>query len=172
MEPLHFYYPNRKLLIRAFQWYLGWRLGQKIDPKPANLPIVTLPSQAASVFSVSLTKIYSAFSQPRPALKPYHQFVHGLNSLFVWLQCRLWSADSVVSWQQNTLPDRCQEGWIGRGYFHLLEAPSEPPWHKRITRMHRLDLVLRRVRHKHHIGRCLCSSGEDVSAMRQWCIVH
>jgi hypothetical protein len=41
-----------------------------------------------------------------------------------------------------------------------------PPWQKSIIRMHRLDLVFWQVRHRRHIGRCLCSSGEDVSAMR------
>jgi hypothetical protein len=44
---------------------------------------------------------------------------------------------------------------------------SAPPWQKSIVRMHRLDVVSRRVRHRHHIGCCLRSSGEDVSAMRQ-----
>ncbi len=38
LEPLHFYYTNRKPLIRAFQRYLGWHLGLKLDPKPAFLP--------------------------------------------------------------------------------------------------------------------------------------
>jgi hypothetical protein len=29
----------------------------------------------------------------------------------------------IVSWQYNTLSDWRQEGWIGGGYFHLLQAP-------------------------------------------------
>ncbi len=96
--------------------------GSKHWPQTSQSPIVTLPLLAASVFSVSLTKIYSAISQPPPALKPYHQFVHGLNSLFVWFQCQKWLAYGVVSWQPNTMSDWRQEGWIGGGYFHLLQA--------------------------------------------------
>ena len=38
LEPLRFYYNNRKPLMRAFQWYLGGGLGQILEPKPANLP--------------------------------------------------------------------------------------------------------------------------------------
>jgi hypothetical protein len=42
---------------------------------------MTLLLLAASVFAVSTKKNHSAISQPRPALKPYHQFVHGFNSV-------------------------------------------------------------------------------------------
>ncbi len=66
------------------------------------------------------------------------------------------------------MSDRRQECWIGGGYFHLLQAPFGAAVAKKsIVRMHRLDVVSRRVRHRHHIGRCLRSSGEDVSAMRR-----
>jgi hypothetical protein len=108
-------------------------------------------------------KIYSTISQPRPVLKPYHQFVHGLNSLFAWFQRRVWSADGIV----DTMSDRLQKGWIGGGYFHLLQAPFGAALAKKsIICMHRLDLVSRRVWHRCHIGCCLCSSGKDVSAIR------
>ncbi len=46
--------------------------GFKNWPQTSHSPIVTLPLLAALVFAVSLTKIYSAISQPHPALKPYH----------------------------------------------------------------------------------------------------
>ncbi len=97
--------------------------GSKIWPQPSQSPIVTLPSLAASVFSLSLTKNYSAINQPRLALKPYHQFVHGSNSLFVLFQRWVWSADGVVSWRHNTMSDWHQKGLIGGGYFHLFQAP-------------------------------------------------
>ncbi len=103
---------------------ISWlTFGSKNWPQTSQSLIVTLSSLAASVFSVSLMKIYSTISQPRRALKPYHQLVHGLNSLFVWFQRRVWSADGVVSWQHNTMSDWKQKGWIGGGYFHLLQAP-------------------------------------------------
>ncbi len=103
---------------------VSWLMfGSKNWPLTSQFPIMTLPSLAASVFSVSLTKIYSAISQPCPALKPYHQFVHGLHSLFVWFQRRVWLADGVVPWRHNTMSDWRKEGWIGGGYFHLLQAP-------------------------------------------------
>ncbi len=97
--------------------------GPRNWPQTSQSPIVTLPLLAASVFSGSLTKIYSTISQPHLALKPYHQFVHGLNSLFEWFQLRVLSADGVVSWWHNSMSDRHQKGWIGGGYFHLLQAP-------------------------------------------------
>ncbi len=83
---------------------------------------MTLWLLAASIF-LSLTKKYSTISQPRPALKPYHYFFHGLNSLFIWFQRRVWWADGIASWWHNTMFDWHQEGWIGEGYFHLLQAP-------------------------------------------------
>jgi hypothetical protein len=119
---------------------VSWLMfGSKNWPQTSQSPIVTLPLLAGSVFSVSLTKNYNAISQPHPALKPYHHFVHGLNSLFVWFQCWVWSADGVVSWWHNTMSDWRQKGWIGGGYFHLLQAPfgtavakkhrlHSPPW--------------------------------------------
>ena len=97
--------------------------GSEIWPQTSYSPLLTLLSLAASVFAMSSATIHSALSQPCPALKPYHQLVHGLNSLLVWFQCRMWSADGFVSWPHNTMSDRRQEGWIDGGYFHLLQAP-------------------------------------------------
>jgi hypothetical protein len=126
---------------------------------------VTLLSLAASVFAVSSTKINSAISQPRPALKPYHQLVHGLNSLLTWFQRWVWSADGAMCDDITPCPIGTKKvglmGAIFTSSKHLLALP----WQKSIVRMHRLDVVLRRVWHRHHIGRCLRSSGKDVSAM-------
>ena len=72
---------------------------------------------------MSSAEIHSAISRPRPALKRYHQLVHGLNSLLVWFQHLVWSADGAVCDVINTMSDRLQNGWIGGGYFHLLQAP-------------------------------------------------
>ncbi len=97
--------------------------GSEIRPQTSDSPLATLLSLAASVFAVSSATFHSAISQPRPALKPYHQLVHGLNSLLVWFQHRVRSADGFVSWPHNTMSNRLQNGWIGGGYFHLLQAP-------------------------------------------------
>ncbi len=112
-----------KVLNQSFPMVSWLTFGSKNWPQTSLSPIVTLSSLAASVFSVSLTKKYSAISQPHPALKPYHQFVHGLNSLFVWFQRRVWLADGVVSWWHNTMSDQRQKRWIGGSYFYLLQAP-------------------------------------------------
>jgi hypothetical protein len=72
---------------------------------------------------MSSVEIHSAISQPRPALKQYHQLVHGLNSLLVWFQHLVWSADGAVCDDINTMSNRLQNGWIGGGYFYLLQAP-------------------------------------------------
>jgi hypothetical protein len=128
---------------------------------------VTLLSLAASVFAVSSTKNHSAISQPCPALKPYHQFVHGLNSLLVWFQHWVWSADGAVCDDITPyLIGSKKVGLVG-AIFTSSKLLLAPPWQKSIICMHRLDLVLRRVRHRCHIGRCLYSSGEDVSAMHR-----
>jgi hypothetical protein len=71
---------------------------------------------------MSFATIHSAISQPRSALKQYHQLVHDLNSLLVWFQHLVWSADGAVCDDINTMSDRLQNGWIGGGYFHLLQA--------------------------------------------------
>jgi hypothetical protein len=110
---------------------------------------------AASGFVVSLTKIYSAISQPRPALKPYHKFVYGSNTVFVWFQHQVWLADGIVLWQHNTMFNRRKEGCIGGLFSPLPSTFLVPPWQKNIIRMHCLNLVLQRVRHRRHIGCCL-----------------
>jgi hypothetical protein len=128
---------------------------------------VTLLLLAASVFAVSSTKIHSAISQPRPALKLYLQLVHGLNSLLVWFQHRGWLADGAVHDDKTPCPIGAKMvglmGAIFTSFKHLLALP----WQKSIVLMHRLDVVSRQVRHRCQIGCCLCSSGKDVIAMRQ-----
>jgi hypothetical protein len=128
---------------------------------------MTLLLLAASVFAVSSTKIHSAISQPRPVLKPYLQLVHGLNSLLVWFQHRVWLADGAVCDNRTPCPIGAKKVGLMGAIFTSSKHLSTPPWQKSIVRMHHLDVVSRRVRHRHPIGRCLCSSGKDVSAMRQ-----
>jgi hypothetical protein len=115
---------------------------------------------------LSSTKIHSAISQPRLALEAYLQLVHGLNSLLVWFQRRVWSADGAVCDDITPCPIGAKKVGLMGAIFTFSKYLSAPPWQKSIVRMHRLDVVLRRVRHRHHIGCCLCSSGKDVSAMR------
>jgi hypothetical protein len=121
---------------------------------------VTLLSLAASVFAVSSTKIHSAISQPRLALKPYCQLVHGLNSLLVWFQRRVGLADGAVCDNITPCPIGAKKVGLMGAIFTSSKHLSVPPWQKSIVRMHRLDVVLRRVRHRHHIGCCLCSSAK------------
>jgi hypothetical protein len=163
-----FLYHQWKAVDQSFPMVSWLMFGSKYWPQTSQSPIVTLQLLAASVFSMSLTKIYIAISQPRPVLKLYHQFVCGLNSLLLWFQRQVWLADGVVSWWHNTMSNWRQKGWIGGDYFHLLQAPFGAAMAKNIVRMHRLDLVLRRVRHRHHIGPCHCS----ISSMYGWCNVH
>jgi hypothetical protein len=116
---------------------------------------------------MSSATIHSAISQPHPALKPYHQLVHGLNSLLVWFQHWVWSANGAVF--DNITPCLIGSKKVGLGgdIFTFSRHLLAPPWQKSITRVHRLGLVSRRVRRMHHIGCCFCSSGKDVSVMHQ-----
>jgi hypothetical protein len=116
---------------------------------------------------MSSAEIYSTISQPSPALKQYHQLVHGLNSLLVLFQHLVWLADGAVCDNINTMSDRLQNGWIGGLFSPPPDTFLAPPWQKSIARVHRLGLVLRRVRHRCQIGCCFCRSGKDVSAMHQ-----
>ena len=85
-----------KALDESFPTVSWLMFGSEIRPQTSYSPIMTLLLLAASVFAVSSTKIYSAISWPHPVLKPYLQLVHDLNSLLVWFQCRVWSADGAV----------------------------------------------------------------------------
>ncbi len=85
-----------KALDESFPTVSWLMFGSEIWPQTSYSPIVTLLLLAASVFAVSSAKIHSTISQPRPALKPYHQLDHGLNSLLVWFQHRVWLADGAV----------------------------------------------------------------------------
>jgi hypothetical protein len=116
---------------------------------------------------VSSTKIHSAISQPCPVLKPYLQLVHGLNSLLVWFQRPVWLADGTVCDNITPRPIGAKKVGLMGAIFTASKHLSAPPWQKNIVCMHCLDVVSGRVRHKHHIGHCLCSSGKDVSAMHQ-----
>jgi hypothetical protein len=126
---------------------------------------VTLLLLAASVFAVSSTKIHSAISQPHPVLKPYLQLVYGLNSLLVWFQHQVWSTDGAVCDDITPCLIGAKKVGLMGAIFTSSKHLSAPLWQKSIVRMHRLDVVLRRVQHRHHIGCCFRSSGEDVSAM-------
>jgi hypothetical protein len=72
---------------------------------------------------MSSTTIHSTISQPRPALKQYHQLVHGLNSLLVWFQCRVWSAVGAVCDDITPCPTGSKMVGLGGVYFHLFQAP-------------------------------------------------
>jgi hypothetical protein len=102
---------------------------------------VTLLSLAASVFAVSSTKIHSAISQPHPVLKPYHQLVHGLNSLLVWFQCQVWLADGAVCDDITPCPIGSKKVGLGGAIFTSSRLLSAPPWQKNIVCVHRLGLV-------------------------------
>ncbi len=81
MEPLHFYYTNRKPLIIAFQWYLGWCLGPKNDPKPANLP--SWPSCSCQLqFFPSTKKKYISSS-----VSPRQRYNDTITLFMVWTLC-------------------------------------------------------------------------------------
>ncbi len=78
---------------------------------------------AASVCDMSSATIHSAIRQPCQVLKQYHQLVHGLNSLLVWFQRRVWSADGIVCDDITPCPIGSKMVGLGGGYFHLLQAP-------------------------------------------------
>jgi hypothetical protein len=115
---------------------------------------------------VSSTKIHSTISQPRLVLKPYLQLVHGLYSLLVWFQRQVWSADVAVCDNITPCPIGAKKVGLMGAIFTSSKHLLAPLWQKSIVCMHRLDVVLRQVQHRHHIGRCLCSGGKDNSAMR------
>jgi hypothetical protein len=135
------------------------------------------PPDPAIASSISFWYVLRYNSQRHQPTLPGAETIPSISSWFE-LSVGMVSAPGVVGWwhcvwRHNTMPNRLQNGWIGGGYFHLLQAPFlAPPWQKSIARMHRLGLVLRRVRHRCQIGCCLRSSGKDVSVMRWWCTVH
>jgi hypothetical protein len=141
--------------------------GSEIQPQTSYSPLLTLLLLAASVFAVSSATIHSTISKSRPTLKPYHQLVHGLNSLLVWFQHRVRSADGAVCDDTTPCPIGSKKDGLGGAIFTSSRHLLAPPWQKSIIRVHHLGLVLRRVRRRHHIGHCLCSSGKDVSVMHQ-----
>jgi hypothetical protein len=94
---------------------------------------VTLLLLAASVLAVSSTKIHSAISQPRPALKPYLQLVHGLNSLLVWLRW-VWLADGAVCDDITPAPIGAKKVGLMGAIFTSSKHLLAPPWQKSIVR--------------------------------------
>jgi hypothetical protein len=91
---------------------------------------MTLLSLAASVFAVSSTKIHSTISQDCPALKLYLQLVHGLNSLLVWFQRRVWSADAVCD-NITPCPIGAKKAELMGAIFTSSKHLSAPPWQKK-----------------------------------------
>jgi hypothetical protein len=115
---------------------------------------------------MSSTTIHSTISQPRPALKQYHQLVHGFNSLLVWFQHPVWLADGAVCDDITLCPIGSKIVGLGGAIFtssrHLLALP----WQKSIARVHRLGLVLRWVQH-----RCqLVAAFAEVAKMSVQCV--
>ncbi len=147
--------------------------GSEIRPQTSYLVSHRDPVIASSISFCCVLHKNSQRHQPTlPGPETIPQLVHGLNSLLVWFQRRVWSADGAVC--DNITP--CLIGAKKVGLMGAIFTSSKhllaPRWQKNIVYMHCLDVVSRRVRHRHHIGCCLHSSGEDVSAMRWWCIVH
>ncbi len=85
--------------------------GSKYWPQTSKSPIVNLLLQAASVFAVPHKNV----QRPQPTLPGTEtiQLLNSLNSLFVWFQCCVWSADGAVLWQHNTMSNRHKKGCIG-----------------------------------------------------------
>jgi hypothetical protein len=111
--------------------------GSEIRPQTSYSPIMTLLLLAASVFAVSSTKIHSAISQPRLALKPYHQLVHGLISLLVWFQRRVWSADDAVCDDITPCLIGSKKVGLGGAIFTSSRDLLALPWQKSIVCVHR-----------------------------------
>ncbi len=80
---------------------------------------------------MSSATIHSAISQPRPALKPYHQLVHGLNSLSVWFQLRVWLADGAVCDDITPCPIGSKKVGLGGAIFTSSRHLLAPPWQKK-----------------------------------------
>jgi hypothetical protein len=94
---------------------------------------VTLLLLAASVFAVSSTKIHSTISQPCLALKPYLQLVHGLNSLLVWFQRRVWSVDGAVGDSITPCPIGSKKVGLMGAIFTSSKHLSALPWQKALS---------------------------------------
>ncbi len=113
-----------------------------------------------------------------PSANPAWRWNHTINLFMVWTLC-LYGFSAGCGWLMALCYDDitpCPIGAKKVGLVGAIFTSSKhllvPPWQKSIVRMHRLDLVSLGVWHRHHIGCCICSSGEDVSVMCQWCIVH
>ncbi len=112
-----------KALDESFPTVSWLTIGYKYWPQTSQSTVVILLLLTASVILLGpSSKIYSTISQPHLGLKPYHWFVYGLNSLFVWFQHRVWLADGTVSWWHNTMSNRRKEGCIGGLFSPLLST--------------------------------------------------
>ncbi len=146
--------------------------GQKIDPKLVNLPSWPCHCQQHQFFLFSSQKIIATSANAA------RHWNHTINLFMVWTLCSYgFSAGCgrlMVLCHDDITP--CPIGAKKVGLVGAIFTSSThllaPPWQKSIVCMHRLNLVSRQVQHRLHIGPCLCSSGKDVSAMHQWCIVH
>ncbi len=171
VEPLRFYYTNKSpwselsngILVDVWVWNLT----------PNQL---FCPPDPAIASSISFWYVLCRNSQRHQPTPPGAETIPSISSWFE-LSVSMVSAPGVVGWwryvwQHNTMPNRLQNGWIGGAIFTSSMHLLAPPWQKSIACVHRLELVSQWVWHRCHIGRCLCRSGEDVSAMHRWLIIH
>ncbi len=112
-------------------------------------------------------EIHSAISQSRPALKQYHQLVHGLNSLLVWFQHLVWSADGAVCEDINTMSDRIQK-MVGLG--GLFSPPPGTFWNRRGKKASPVRTVLVWCRGGCGTGAKLVAAFAEVVKMSVRCI--
>ncbi len=85
------------------------------------------PPDPAIASSISFCYALHNNSQPHQPTPPGTETIPSISSWFE-LSVGMVSAPGVVGWWccvwgHNTMPDRLQKGWIGGGYFHLLQAP-------------------------------------------------
>ncbi len=97
----------------------GWNLtpNQLFYPPPD-------PAIASSISFCYVLRNNSQHHQPTP---PSAETIPSISSWFE-VSVGMVSAPGVVGWWRcvwwhNTMPDRLQKGWIGGGFFHLLQAP-------------------------------------------------
>ncbi len=85
------------------------------------------PPDPAIASSISFCYVLHNNSQCHQPTPPGAETIPSICSWFE-LSVGMVSAPGVVGWwrcvwQHNTMPDRRQKGWIGGGFFHLLQAP-------------------------------------------------
>ncbi len=140
--------------------------GSEIWPQTSYSPLLTLLLLAASVFAVSSATIHSAISQPRPALKPYHQLVHGLNYLLVWFQRQVWSADGAVCDDITPCLIGSKKVGLGGANFTSSRHLLAPRWQKTSP----VCTVLVWCHGGCNAGTMLVAAFAVVAKMSLWCI--